>query len=189
MFLTKTQLRKLKKHRSSHSKRMFSGIPPLGVEQTETNRLSRHLNEFLKNNKISVSLAYARCFRLFSKLKCMDDAAAYLSDASTGHVRLESFGIDDASTLEHCVGNQQQQKQKQDNIKMFSENNVTEVARGIQILIARKQTESMTSLEVDKNVIEHNYAILQDPVEVKDEISNLNILHNPMFVANLYSAG
>ena len=34
----------------------------------------------------------------FQKLKCMDDAGAYLSDASTDHERRETFGIDDAST-------------------------------------------------------------------------------------------
>ena len=123
-------------------------------------------------------LAYARCFKLFSKLKCMDDAATYLHDTNTGPVRLESFAIDNANTLKNCEGDQR--KQNQYSLKMFSESYVTEIARGIQILIAQKHEESLTSPESDENVTEHNYSIRHDTVEVKDERNNLIILHNAL---------
>ena len=90
----------------------------------------------------------------------MDDAAAYLDGPNSGNARLESFTIDNENAIENCGGNQR--KQKQDNIKMFSGSNVTEIARNIQILLAERQKESLTSLETDKNIIEHNYCTLQD---------------------------
>ena len=112
------------------SKGCLSDIPP-GCGTTRNERLNRHLNEFLQKSKMSVYLAYARCFKLFSKLKCMDDAAAYLYDVNTGNVRLESFAIDNANTLKNCEGDQKKQIHR--SMKMLSESNVTEIARTIGI--------------------------------------------------------
>ena len=89
----------------------------------------------------------------------MDDAAAYLDEANSGNASLESLATDNANAIENCGGNQR--KQKQDNIKMFSESNVNEIPRIIQILLAEGQKESLKSLETDKNIIEHNYCTLQ----------------------------
>ena len=175
----------------------LSGISP-GCGTNRNERLNRHLNEFLLNNKISTSLAYARCFRLFSKLKSMDtvnkdmftspslsdDATANSNDANS-HVRHESFAIDDANTLGNCENIER--KPNQVNINMFSDSNVTEVARNIQALLAaEKHKESLSSLQTDKNFIEHDYAVVEDQVEIKDQINSLNILHNAICLWRTY---
>lgn len=89
----------------------LSGISP-GCGTNRNERLNRHLNQFLSNNKISLLLAYARCFRLFSKLKSMEKTTIDTSTLSFSHnyerseclsgvsLRIESFGIDDSDLIE-----------------------------------------------------------------------------------------
>jgi hypothetical protein len=91
----------------------LSGIPP-GCGTNRNERLNRHLNQFLLNNKISVPLAYVRCFRLFSQLKCMDTIAkdtALTTSSVPRHIPyedandqclplpLESFAVESAYPL------------------------------------------------------------------------------------------
>ena len=177
----------------------LSGIAP-GCGTNRNERLNRHLNKFLLNNKISVSLAYARCFRLFSKLKCMDTIAKnmftsgspslagdsteeYLNDGNS-HARLESFALDNACIL--GKGEDIEREQSQLNINMFSESSVMEIARNIQALLAEKQKQSLSLVEPDKNFIEHDYASVEGEVEVKDQTNSLNILHNAICLWRTY---
>ncbi|CAB4025266.1 Hypothetical predicted protein [Paramuricea clavata] len=105
---------------------------------------------------------------MFTSPSLSDDATANSNDANS-HVRHESFAIED--TLGNCKNIER--KQNQVNINMFSDSNVTEVARNIQALLAaEKHKESLSSLQTDKNFIEHDYAVLEDQVEIKDQINS-----------------
>lgn len=78
----------------------LSGIPHgCGIKRNE--RLNKYLNEFLSTNKMSVSLAHARCFKLFAELSSMKETRAdhFMSfnlaklNKDQTYEKLETFGL------------------------------------------------------------------------------------------------
>jgi hypothetical protein len=175
----------------------LSGIPP-GCGTNRNERLNRHLNQFLLNNKISVPLAYVRCFRLFSQLKCMDTIAkdtALTTSSVPRHIPYEdandqclplplgSFAVESAYPLKPCEGCTEEKKCPKVNINLFDSNNVTDVATSIQALLDGRYKDSKHDKE--DLVLEHDYAA-PGKGEEKEHENCLNILRNAICLWRTY---
>ena len=155
----------------------LSGIPP-GCGTNRNERLNKHLNDFLSSNKIGISLAYARCFRLFAELSSMKKMTTeyftsynWQNELGNDHhcdnnskeskERLESFGIENEAYRE------KEECYKKWNINIVEDEKIQAVDNYIKSLLADCDS-ALQSLPC------HSY-VLSEREETKRK---LNILHN-----------
>ncbi|XP_068687029.1 uncharacterized protein [Montipora foliosa] len=155
----------------------LSGIPP-GCGTNRNERLNKHLNDFLSSNKIGISLAYARCFRLFAELSSMKKMTTEYftsynwqnelgnehhcdNNSKESKERLESFGIENEAYRE------KEECYKKWNINIVEDEKIQAVDNYIKSLLADCDS-ALQSLPC------HSY-VLSKREETKRK---LNILHN-----------
>mgnify|MGYP002803930454 CR=1 FL=1 len=161
-------------------KECLSGIPS-GCGTNRNERVNRHLNKFLSNNRIGHHLAYARCFRLFAKLNSMNfETSKYFNNevdsdlcratSSKESVRIESFGIND-NDLKYTDTNEKW------NLNNVDEMMVRNAADQVQTLLTVKRRMKST-------LTDHTYSSNMDTVD--DNTEYLSLLHNAICLWSTY---